>query len=92
MKAQGRFLVVSVEKKISKAKKEYLELYLTDLNYNEDRKDSRLRGGGGAFKAFYMGIDIEPKCIYNMYCILNIYSDGIDIQVFDPELISKVDI
>lgn len=39
-----------------------------------------------------MGSDIEPNCVYNMRWILNIYSDGNSMQVFDPEFIRRVDL
>ena len=83
MKAHGTFYVKDIENTISKKGNIYSNVILVDLNIGEDIEQNRLRREGNPFKSFHMGKGIEVGKIYEMELLVNICSDGNDIQIID---------
>lgn len=86
MKAYGTFYVMDIEKIISRKGNNFCKITLVNLSTGEDIIENRLRNTGNAFKAFYMGNDIEICKKYKMELFINVYNDGNDIQIYDVKI------
>lgn len=94
MKAEGIFLVVDVNKRIStKSNMEYLEVFLKDIDVKGDvsYKNCILPKSEFAaiFRSIYLGSGIEKGHIYKIDLILNICDKNIDCMIDNFKLLDK---